>query len=227
MNNKETLQSYNINLSENNNALSSILETINNLPEASGGSKPTTDEEVIIAIKDTINARIEPILQLPETYDYYTTEPVTIYKPLDSFNHYIIRKRGANSYGILWFNGGWIQFASTANVADMRTMGITFNSGNKVFADVETLVESITFNTSGTLIQQGLYSENFPSLDEAIAAIQDPNTQYSSTNNTLWGNQIDDGGVYRVCATNIPMFDYYGEPLKCRKISSNETIVSK
>lgn len=38
MNNKETLQSYNTNLSENNDTLSSILETINNLPEAGGGT---------------------------------------------------------------------------------------------------------------------------------------------------------------------------------------------
>lgn len=38
MSNEETLQEYNERLEENNTSLANVLETINNLPEASGGS---------------------------------------------------------------------------------------------------------------------------------------------------------------------------------------------
>lgn len=47
MNNKETLQSYNTSLSENNDTLSSILETIKNLPESGGGSTPEVEPNYI------------------------------------------------------------------------------------------------------------------------------------------------------------------------------------
>ena len=55
MNNKETLQSYNTSLSENNDTLKSILETINNLPEAGSGGGESGDTD-------------EPISILPEGY---------------------------------------------------------------------------------------------------------------------------------------------------------------
>ena len=62
MSNKETLQSYNTNLNKNNETLSSILETINNLPEAGGG-----DEGLLASFIATIDtSRGENITVIPE-----------------------------------------------------------------------------------------------------------------------------------------------------------------
>ena len=44
MNNKETLQQYNNRLETNNNNLDSIIEIVNSLPEAGGGSEDLTEE---------------------------------------------------------------------------------------------------------------------------------------------------------------------------------------
>ena len=44
MNNKETLQQYNDRLETNNNNLDSIMEIVNSLPEAGGGSEDLTEE---------------------------------------------------------------------------------------------------------------------------------------------------------------------------------------
>lgn len=62
MNNKETLQTYNTRLNTNNTDLSSILNTINNLPNASS-SEPILQEKTITPTKSTQN--VEP----DENYD--------------------------------------------------------------------------------------------------------------------------------------------------------------
>jgi len=102
MNNKETLQSYNANLASNNTMLSSILEVINNLPEAGSGDNNTIEPHVILEYmqcnggtyfeldkKLNDNCRVELKLTrdinydtIPfgnSTYDANTTNSYTIY----------------------------------------------------------------------------------------------------------------------------------------------------
>lgn len=62
MNNKETLQSYNTNLSENNTTLASILETINNLPEAGSGEDISEELTTQDASLDTQGVTISDII---------------------------------------------------------------------------------------------------------------------------------------------------------------------
>lgn len=155
MSNKETLQNYNTNLEENNTTLSSILDTINNLPDGNvvvEGSIEITENgtydvkqyaEAVVNITEIIEPVIEP--------DYITDGLVAWWEAedeLDSNNHwnsrvgsdYFMQKAAAsgsyasNSFGYIKSDNAYKNNMnySLTNTVDYYKQGYTIEVVGKI-----------------------------------------------------------------------------------------------
>lgn len=242
--NKETLQSYNTRLSNNNASLDNILENANDLItiegtlditengtydvkqyaeatvniESSGGgtTKATNMAEVQQAVLDLENNFIQYCWDYTNTYPTYTTEAVTLYTPNESNKRYVIRKRDTNQYQVVWFPDTILKYASWSTINT-----IYFRMPQTKIDGMSVTVDSSLGLFTTTSVDVYL-SDTFTTTEECIQAMQDSTTTYSSANNLLFGSYME--GEYLVPYTNLPCCDENLVLIQSQRISSNETI---
>ena len=159
--NKETLQNYNTRLGANNTSLESILNTINNLPEAgSGGSgggsslnlfiqpdEPATKEGIWLQTDEELSDKITVTTQtyLADTFFSSWTEYLKG-KPTDCVYYpYITRHKGW-----LYFFGG----SSTYNISNSTNKAYRINIESGV---VENIKDMPIYGAAGVAISVGDY----------------------------------------------------------------------
>lgn len=189
-----------------------------------GGSIPVTS---ISSFIDSMNNSITNVkneleqfaTELVNTYETYTTEPVTLYSPASGYNYYVIRRRGEGLYGIIWFDTSSFIYPNGATT-NFSVAGVEFNWYNNItpFEAIQlpTLKLDILYLTGYTS------SINYSTIEECISAIQNPNTSYSSGSYNNWGNISEN--EYIVPVTNLPCINSLEQNALSRRISSNETI---
>ena len=245
MSNKETLQNYNTKLNKNNTSLDSILESINKLSTVSGTLEITEngehdvkkyDKAVVNVSQGSIknhnefkNAIYNQIYnfnaylmnELSDTYEKYTTEPVTLYAPAETHKHYAIRCRSATSYQIIWFPLTYLKYFNTTNI----TLGC-LTVASLVFYANNTVYEQSGWGSASASVK-GYTSSNYSSIDACIEAMKSPDTTYTlSSSASSWSisDYRNQGGNYIIPCTNMPFFnDVTLEPMQ--RISSDETIL--
>lgn len=248
MSNKEILKSYNTKLNKNNTSLDSVLESINKLSTVSGTLEITEngehdvknyeravvnigesaesikslDELKTAMINQIINFNAYLLNEHSNTYEKYTTEPVTLYTPSAAHKHYVIRCRGASSYSIIWFKPIYLKYG---NSSTLNTAGITLPAMN-VFANNQ-INETTGGWDSFSSSEKGYMSSNYSSIDACIEAMKNPNTTYSSSSpgaNWNISDYRDYGGKHIIPCTNLP---YFNEATleQMQRISSDETIL--
>lgn len=178
--------------------------------QVSGGITPVEPMTSINELPTFISNSVEEQLnQIPNTYPTYTDDALTLYTPSANATHYVIRKRGENTYGIIWFTCSVISIVSNY----IRPTKTTISSF--VIAD------TVSAPTLSNAIQKmlGYMSPNYTTFEECLNAIQNPNTTYTESTSLDWTNAND--GEYDISATNMISSSGYGN---LRKLSSNEVI---
>lgn len=159
---------------------------------------------------------------VPETYDVYTNEPVTLYSPATGYNNYVIRYRGSSGgkYCVIWFKDDVVslQYGDSSNFYSSYVMTRNLSSDN---INSITTNNYVFLNTKSTVSY--MYS-SYASLSQCIEAMKSPTTSYTqSSSGSGWGYVSDSSG-YMLPVTNMPCFKD-NELQKGRRISKNETIV--
>lgn len=156
------------------------------------------------------------IKNIPNTYETYTSNPITLYAPVETHTKYIIRKRGADQYGIVWFPATYDAIAVQNSAFGPAKISI----GVGLITQGVTPVPSVKGYTESAL---GYMSSTMSTVEACITALQDPTTTYSTSSNSSWGFQTD--GDYMVPYTNMACFtDTDCTEGLSRKISTAETI---
>lgn len=235
MNNKETLQSYNTNLSTNNDTLGSILETINNLPEAGGGSNEPAANE-ITSIQELNNIMVESMTKLMDyyqscidnTFDAGTNEPVTLYTPAEGFNYYVIRYRG-NMFQAVWFNCMFIKERTAPVVQELNPQSIGSLNTSVSFRGYAYIPDTIVTASFNDSTVNAYLSPTFSTVEEVIDALKSSETTYTTAFNSNFTIQYHSGDNYdsynSTPYTNMYFMNYQYNLVTKKKISSDETIM--
>lgn len=159
---------------------------------------------------------------VPETYDTYTDEPVTLYSPAAGYNNYAIRYRGSSGgkYCVVWFKDDVVslKYGDSSNFYSNNIATRNVYSDN---INILNPSDMLLVNTKSTVAY--MYS-SYASLSQCIEAMKSPTTSYTtSSSGSSWGYVSDSSG-YMLPVTNMPCFKD-NELQKGRRISKNETIV--
>ena len=181
-----------------------------------GGVNIKSEEDLENYIYEGANTFNNYIKNIPNTYETYTTNAVTLYTPAETHTKYLIRKRGADQYGIVWFPTGY-----DAITVQTGTLGPAYI--NISIGQIRQGVTPITTVASYPESALGYMSSTMSTVEACIAALQDPNTTYTTSSNSSWGFVTD--GDYMVPYSNMACFtDTNCTEGLSRKISANETI---
>ena len=153
-------------------------------------------------------------------YECDSDEAITLYTPVEGFNHYITRYRN-NGYQVLWFADRMIKERNSQNVTELNTRralvySFEFDTNDKV--GISNGVTSIYADGNST----AYLSPTYLTLEELFNAMQDRTTIYTKTNNSGWG--CDNRTPTLAPYTNMVYFDSSDNMVMKKRISSNEKI---
>lgn len=181
-------------------------------------------EDIRTTIDNKTLSTISYLMSYPDTYEKYTTEPVTLYTPSVDCKYYTIRCRGSNAYSILWLPPVFLKYYSVAafHTTSLNVSQREYNANGTMGSISGTGVNLTSFSIIG------YYSSNYSSIEECIEAMKSPDTTYTqSTSAYKWS--FDDPrqygwSDYAFPCTNLPCFEN-DILLQSKKVSSEETIV--
>ena len=190
----EVAQSKGVDIILGEDDMISLLDKIKNASTFS----PENAEELGEIVYDWASNKITK-----ENKQYYTNNPITIYTPSANYLHYCIRQRSDNNtYAIVWtvYDGFRPNYATTGSfevsgvliyanyISNSKGYGVQKNSKLYLYADDN------PYNTSTYNIKQYV-SPAYNTLAEAITAIQNPSTTYTSWTVTNFAS-ISTGPIY-------------------------------
>lgn len=226
----EELETYNTELTEQETTIDNIIEMLkskgmDNKEEVVINAN--TEEDVNNIINQAVYTYIKNSKRLAvETYDIYSNEPATLYTPSKEHTNYLIRCRGTNNYGIVWF-GENISLQRTFTGADFYVFTPRF-----VQYQIKDKMETFSVFEGGynTTTVGYVSSTTYTTFEEAVEAIKSPDTVYSTSSNaSTFTAQIPyntSHASYLALASNMACYTTSGEDFeKSRRISSDETII--
>ena len=171
---------------------------------------------------------------LPENYEAYSNNPITLYSPKNNFTKYMIQKTNADLYRIVWSNQYTYPYMIINSNSSQGFRGYeAFTAGSSTLSYATrniSVLASYFFPVSlkNRNNKEFYYSSNFSTMEELLQALQD--SAASSITYTKWTNGSDFSGVidenFTVPYTNCPIFDANSNLISNGKIiSHDETIV--
>lgn len=165
---------------------------IENIPSGGGTTAPTTIAEAQQQIMDVMTSFNESLANIGKTYTPYSQNAMTLYTPSANNKYYVIRYRDGQ-YQIVWFPAIYI-FAISADTFMSYKITGQFNyspTTTMEFCDAP----YPEWTTNGANVTAYL-SPYYSTIGEAIAAIQSPETTYTTGTNTSWGFAKESQNVY-------------------------------
>lgn len=210
---------------------------IENLP--SGNPQPKTISELNAIISSAVEEYNNYIDTIPNQYEGYTNNAMTLYTPNEYFKNYWIRYRNG-TYQIIWFPSCTYLWdynnlgLNTNIVAIMRnkyynvskaTLGFKMDIIN--YNNLRSYENRSPFSTLPAELSRTYASPSYSTLEECLNAIQSTSTQYTNAVGNEYGCENFSSGF-----TNMLYVNYSGNAndddifLYPKKISTNETIVA-
>lgn len=173
----------------------------------SGGGTPSSLNDIQQELRSFIS-------NIPNNYETYTSDSVTLYTPAQGYNTYFIFKRNSSQYRIGWLqNNSGIEYDGYNEFMN-GTIVLQFNN-----YDINNLILLPAGAAGGTkYYSTSLYS----SINDCITALQSNSTTYNSTTQPIQG--IIDSGDYIIPYTNSFVIDENNIIVPSQRISKNETI---
>lgn len=205
-----------------NETIDDYASFVDQIQTGGGGSEPTTLAEL-----DTIINNFYQNNFLSGTNQPYTQNALTLYTPDADFNKYYIRKRSdTGTYAIAWFHKDtkFLQIYNPAVDAKTYDSIELANYGSKYKINSQN-VSYIYFSAISSYGSFYYSTNNYNTFEDALLAIQNPNTSY-----TLWssGSSINNDVNYiGYSNTEYYYFSNGQQPThfyKLSNLSSNETI---
>lgn len=200
-------------------AVEDFANEIANLP--SGTSTPTSPLEFDENVHNTITSFYEYALSLPQTYQTYTNEQVTLYTPNINFKHYIIQKRSSGKYRVAWFKYDFIIYDD--GIKHLKWV-VTNTQGD---VELASLTQSKIYPS--IIAQDDYYiSSEYDTVEECIQKMLNNELTYTTASTFL--GAIKDS-PYIIPYSNVAILDKANQILNSqfvfsKRISQNETIVS-
>ena len=149
------------------------------------------------------------------------TEPVTLYSPVSTHKHYLIRRVDSSTYYVHWY-----QLSSGYMVHSLASFGFTSYAITSLSLKASETVANSVVSVTASTANSGTYymSDAYSSFDEAVAAIQSPDTIYTKKSSSNSKLSISTESGYEFSATNMPALSFSGNYAKAKKFSKDEII---
>jgi hypothetical protein len=147
------------------------------------------------------------------------SEPVTLYTPVETHKHYFVRYN--NGYQLVWCSSSSM-YPSTAGPGIQPAY--VYMDAIEIKTDTWEYFSTGFKNISVNTLAQYRTSETYDTVEECIAAAQNPNTKYTQGGaNTYWTHTLISDTSLTPCS-NMLCFDNDGKIIPSTRISYNETI---
>lgn len=215
---------------------------IENIP--SGGSSPTTIDELNEAIDELMSSYNNYLDTIKNNYIPYYNEAITLYAPYETHKNYIIRHKTNNNYQILWapnyvyLISVWDYNASNFDFSMCDYINIFSSTTNYKMQEIEykqmcdyynhLTDANESYKRENANSQIKLYmSSDYATLSDCLTAIQNSQTTYTES---AIGSTYGSKGL-RECYTNMLLLKNQNvsvgrkdEFIYANRLSSNETI---
>jgi len=169
-------------------------------------------------------------------YEPYTNQSITLYTPDIDCTNYVIQKKSDNTYRVVWAKENFCYATIVSNTSE-EIIGFGWAKSSSTYVIPESVSDlkqnyNVLFITA-SLDQSRIkfyYSNNFPTLQELIQALQDStgqNITYTFYNGGYGFSAIVDND-WKAPMSNCPIFDRRNNNntiiLDGKRVSNNETI---
>ena len=148
-------------------------------------------------------------------------EPVTLYSPASTHKHYLIRRVDSSTYYVHWY-----QLSSAYMTHSLASFGFTSYAISSLSIKSSETVANTAISVTASTASSGTYymSSAYSSFDDAVAAIQSPDTVYTKKSSSNSKLSISTESGYNFSATNIPALAFDESYAKAKRLSKNEII---
>ena len=148
-------------------------------------------------------------------------EPVTLYSPVSTHKHYLIRRVDSSTYYVHWY-----QLSSAYMTHSLASFGFTSYAISSLSIKSSETVANTAISVTASTASSGTYymSSAYSSFDDAVAAIQSPDTVYTKKSSSNSKLSISTESGYNFSATNIPALAFDESYAKAKRLSKNEII---